>query len=36
MEHITASSIKRDADTFKQKLDALWSEFIQEIENHAK
>lgn len=25
MEHITASSIKRDADTFKQKLDALWA-----------
>ena len=36
MEHITASSIKRDADTFKQKFDALWAEFMQEIENHAK
>ena len=58
MEHITASSIKRDADTFKEKIDDLWadtyfgnadedheykrkfdvvwSEFIQEIENHAK
>ena len=36
MEHITASSIKRDADTFKEKFDALWDEFTNEIQNHAK
>ena len=36
MQHITASSIKRDADTFKQKLDALWDEFTKEIYKHAK
>lgn len=34
MEHITASSIKRDADTFKQKFDALWAEFTNEIQKH--
>ena len=26
MEHITASSIKRDAATFKEKLDAWWAD----------
>ena len=32
--HITASSIKRDADTFKEKFDALWADFMNEIEKH--
>jgi hypothetical protein len=36
MEHITAKSIERDADIFKQQLDALWADFKKQIQNHAK
>ena len=36
MEHITAKSIERDADIFKQQLDTLWAEFKKQIQNHAK
>ena len=36
MEHITAQSIKRDADEFKEKFDALWSYFIMQIQEHMK
>lgn len=36
MEHITAQSIKRDADEFKEKFDALWSYFIMQIQEHTK
>ena len=36
MEHITAKSIDRDADIFKQKLDELWADFKEQIKQHTK
>ena len=36
MEHITAKSIDRDADIFKQKLEELWADFKEQIQQHTK
>ena len=36
MEHITAKSIDREADIFKQKLDELWADFKEQIQQHTK